>query len=104
MSGEAAEITDIYVWNDRARTAYARLRRHAGHLRVEWGRRDPPGGEREMESGRHLTSDPTEALAHLVASIRGLSDDPDDAMRAERALRAALRLPPAPAPTSERPK
>ncbi len=54
----------------------------------------PPGGEREMEAGRHLTSDPEEAVERMVACIRALSDDPADALRAERQLRDALELPP----------
>jgi hypothetical protein len=42
-------FTEIYVWNDRSRTAYARLRLHDSHWRLEWGRREPPGGERELD-------------------------------------------------------
>jgi hypothetical protein len=88
------KVTYIYVWNDRARIAYARLREHAGHWHLEWGRRDPPGGEREMEIGRHLTSDPTEAVKYLVESIRTLGADPAEATRVERQSRELLGLAP----------
>jgi len=86
--------TEIYLWTDRARTAYARLRAHAGHWRLEWGHRDPPGGDQEMEAGRHLTSDPEDAVEQMGACIRKLSDDPAEAARAERELRETLGLPP----------
>lgn len=84
--------TEIYIWNDRARSAYVRLREHENHWRVEWGRRDPPGGEEEVELGRHVTSDPADALEYTVARIRALSDDPADATHAEEVLRESLGL------------
>ncbi len=96
------EATEIYAWTDRARTAYARLRAHAGHWRLEWGHRDPPGGEREIEAGRHLLSDPEDAVERMVACVRALSDDPADAVRAERELRDLLELPPHPQPHTAR--
>jgi hypothetical protein len=88
--GEA--VTELYIWNDRARAAYARLRAHEGHWRLEWGRRDPPGSDEEVQLGEHVTSDPAEAVAQMVACIQQLSPEPDEALRVERELRAVLGL------------
>lgn len=87
MAGE----TDIYYWTDRAGVAYCRLRKRGGHWRLEWGHRQPPGGEDFMERGRHETSVQAEAVRLMLDRIRELSPEPDEAERAATRLNQALQ-------------
>ena len=81
---------DIFFWTDRAGVAYCRLRRRGGHWRVEWGHRQPPGGDNFMERGRHETSVQTEAVSLMLDRVRELSTEPDEAERVAIRLTEAL--------------
>jgi len=83
--------TTLYYWTDRPERVYAVLKSKAGHWRVEWGHRDPPGGPHELEQGHHETSVQEEAVRLMLDHIAALSTEPDDAQQIERELRAALQ-------------
>jgi hypothetical protein len=83
--------TTIYLWTDREERTYALLRRHAGHWRVAWGHRDPPGGDNYLEQGHRETSVLEEAVRLMLEHVRSLSDDPRDIVRLAQDLRDALQ-------------
>lgn len=89
-----SETNTMYIWNDRAERTYAQLRQRAGHFRVEWGYRDPPGGDHYIERGHHETSVEDEAVRLMLEHVRSLSDEPHDAEQLARELWAALRSAP----------
>ena len=82
--------TTIYFWTDRAECVYALVRTRAGHWHVEWGHRDPPGGDNYVQEGHRLTSIQDDAVQTLLEHIRALSDDPTEVSLVEPKLRAAL--------------
>ena len=83
--------TTIYLWTDHEERAYAVLRRHAGHWRVAWGYRDPPGGDNYLEQGHRETSVRDEAVRLMLAHVRSLSTEPHDAIQLEQDLRDAMQ-------------
>lgn len=85
--------TTIYFWTDRSERAYAILREHAGHWRVEWGFRDPPASDNYVQIGEHETSVAEEVIQTMLRQVRALCTDPEDAEGVEQDLRAALQSP-----------
>lgn len=83
--------TTIYFWTDFPERVYVVLRARAGHWRVEWGYRDPPGGPNYLEQGHHETSVAEDAVRLALEHIRRLSQEPGEAERIEPELRAALQ-------------
>jgi hypothetical protein len=84
----------IYLWTDRAERVYARLHQRAGHWRVEWGYRDPPGSDTYLPQGHRETSVRDEAVRLMLAHVRQLSDEPYDAEQLARELAEALERAP----------
>lgn len=82
--------TEIYLWTDPRGYAYVQLRFRAGHWQVEWGHRDPPGGDKYLERGKHETSVRDEAVRQMLEQIGAMSDVPDEAKRVEKELVEAL--------------
>lgn len=82
--------TWMYYWTDRAEHAYVLLRQRECHWRVEWGLRDPPGGDKHLEQGVHETSVLDDAIRHMLARVRELAEDPSEAERVEHKLREAI--------------
>jgi hypothetical protein len=80
----------IYLWTDRQGCAYARLQRRASHWRVEWGYRDPPGGDTYLAQAEHETSVRAEAVRWLLDRVRAISTEPGELEQLEARLRAAL--------------
>lgn len=82
--------TESYLWTDQFGRTYASLRFRAGHWQVEWGHRDPPGGDHYLEEGKHETSVKTDAIQIMLTHIGLLSGDPGEAARVEHELRETL--------------
>lgn len=82
--------TTIYFWTDRVERAYALLRQHAGHWRLEWGFRDPPRSDNYEQQGEHVTSSAPDALRRMLTAVRALGAEPDEVERVERELAEAL--------------
>jgi hypothetical protein len=80
----------IYFWSDRSERAYATLRHGDNRWRLEWGYRDPPASDNFVQRGEHVTSLRDEAVRWMVAQVRRLSSDPDDAARVAEQLRVAI--------------
>lgn len=83
--------TILFFWTDRSERAFAVLREHAGHWRVEWGYRDPPASDNYVQQGEHETSTAEEVIQTMLRQVRRLSADPADADGTELKLREALR-------------
>jgi hypothetical protein len=84
--------TELCYWTDRWERSFATLKDRAGHFRVEWGFRDPPGGDRHLQLGAHETSVREEAVQFLLERIGELAVEPDKAAMAEEHLRETLAL------------
>ncbi len=82
--------TEIYLWTDPRGLAYVSLRFRAGHWQVEWGHRDPPGGDKYLERGKHETSVKDDAVRQMLDQVRAMSEEPGEAKRVEAELRDAL--------------
>lgn len=79
------------MWTDRAERAFAVLRQHGGHWRVEWGYRDPPASDNYVQQGEHETSEAEDVIRVMLKQVRSLCADPEDAEGIEEKLRAALQ-------------
>ncbi len=80
----------IYLWTNRPETVYARLQSRAGHWRVEWGYRDPPGSDTYLAQGEHETSVRDDAVRRLLDHVRALSNEPGEVEQLAQKLSRAL--------------
>jgi hypothetical protein len=83
--------TEIFFWTDRAGHAYCDLRLRGGHWHLEWGYRDPPGGDNYMQQGERESSVQADAVAWMLDRVHAMSDEPDERQRVEEKLMESLR-------------
>ena len=82
--------TLIYYWTDRHEGHYAVLRRHGTRWVIEWGDREPPGGDGRLQRGKRVSSSLAASVGHFLKTIGELASEPDEVARVSAKLEQEL--------------